>query len=194
MASKQDLKKLRNLHRQFFLVIYSETDADANHYHCGGGLDLGLNEAGLDDARRLSRRFTKNPLKIKKIYASPELRAIQMADFLHDELKGKLVLSRQFSDQNLGEMEGRPLGPGENVRFVPSEPARGESEVAFSLRVREGLEAFMQETLLCLLVTHPRVGMIILNWLGLDHKVLERGKLYAIDLPVDQGSAHLREI
>jgi len=60
--------------------------------------------------------------------------------------------------------------------------------------VREGLEAFMQETFLCVLVTHPRVGARILSWLGLEHETLERGKMYAVDLPADQGVAHLREI
>ena len=159
MASKQDLKKLRNLHRQFFLVIYPQTDADASGYHCGGALDLGLNEAGIEDARKLSRRFKKNPLKIKKIYSSPELRSVQMADFLHDELKGKLILNRQFSDQNLGELEGRAFDAGQSSSSVIQEPVRGESDQGFSLRVREGLEAFMEETFLCLLVTHPRVGL-----------------------------------
>jgi broad specificity phosphatase PhoE len=194
MASKLDLKKLRNLHRQFFLVIYPETDADVNAYHCGGGLDLGLNEVGIEDARKLSRRFKKNPLKIKKIYSSPELRAVQMADFLHDELKGKLVLSRDFSDQNLGEIEGTHYAPGESAKATLAEPIRGESDTVFSLRVRSGLEAFMQDTFLCVLVTHPRVGAKILSWMGLENKTLERGKMYAIDLPVDQGSAHLREV
>jgi broad specificity phosphatase PhoE len=194
MGSKQDLKKLRDQHRQFFLVVYSETDADVGRYHCGGGLDLGLNENGMEEARKLSRRFKKNPLKIKRIYASPELRSVQMADFLHDELKGKLVLSRNFADQNLGSSEGEPLGSDLTATSVLLEPKRGETETAFSLRVREGLEAFLHEELLSVLVTHPRVAMKILSWLGLTGEVIERGKMYVLDLPVDQGAAHLREV
>jgi broad specificity phosphatase PhoE len=194
MASKQDLKNLRDQHRQFFLVLYSETDADANAYHCGGGLDLGLNENGMKEARKLSSRFKKNPLKIKKIYASPELRTVQMADFLHDELKGKLILSRQFADQNLGSHEGHPFNPGESISKTLSSPRGGESEADFSVRVRQGLEAFMQEQLLSVLVTHPRVANQILVWLGLEGEEVERGKMYVLDLPIDQGAAHLREI
>ena len=194
MASKQDLKKLRDQHRQFFLVLYSETDADQGRYHCGGGLDLGLNENGMEEARKLSRRFKKNPLKIKKIYASPELRAVQMADFLHDELKGKLVLSRHFADQNLGATEGQAMAAKETIATILPEPSRGEAEAAFSLRVREGLEVFMKEELLSVLVTHPRVAMKILSWLGLEGETLERGKMYVLDLPLDQGAAHLREV
>ena len=194
MGSKSDLKKLRNLHRQFYLVIYAETDADANRYHCGGALDLGLNENGIEEARKFSRRFKKNPLKIKKIYASPELRAVQMADFLHDEIKGKLVLSRQFADQNLGSIEGNPYELSQSAETLFTDPIRGESDENFSVRVRQGLEAFMEETFLSVLVTHPRVGIKILSWLGLQSKALERGKMYVFDLPADQGAAHLREI
>jgi broad specificity phosphatase PhoE len=194
MGSKSDLKKLRNLHRQFYLVIYAETDADASGYHCGGALDLGLNENGIEEARKFSRRFKKNPLKIKKIYASPELRAVQMADFLHDEIKGKLVLSRYFADQNLGSLEGSPLETSQSAVTVFPDPARGENDELFSVRVRQGLEAFLAEPLLSVLVTHPRVGVKILSWLGLQSKELERGKMYVFDLPMDQGAAHLREI
>jgi broad specificity phosphatase PhoE len=194
MASKQDLKKLRNQHRQFFLVVYAETDADANRYQCGGGLDLGLNENGMEEARKLSRRFKKNPLKIKKIYASPELRAVQMADFLHDEIKGKLILSRNFADQNLGEQEGQALGSDLTAASILSDPNRGEAETAFSLRVREGLEAFFKDEMLAVLVTHPRVAAMILSWLGLAHEPIERCKMYVLDLPIDQGAAHLREV
>lgn len=194
MASKQDLKKLRNLHRQFYLVVYSQTNADVSGYYCGGGLDLGLDETGLEEARKLSKRFAKNPLKIKKIYSSPELRAVQMADFLHDEFKGKIVLSRLFADQNLGALEGTQIDASQKQDFAFAEPPRGESDTHFSIRVRQGLEALMEETLLCVLVTHPRVAQKILSWLGIEHKRIERGTLYAIDLPADQGSAHLREL
>jgi hypothetical protein len=117
-----------------------------------------------------------------------------MADFLHDELKGKLILNRAFSDQNLGELEGQPFRAGESAATSVAEPVRGEHETDFSLRVRSGLEAFMEETFLCVLVTHPRVAAKILSWMGLEKEKLERGKLYAVDLPVDQGIAHLREV
>ena len=193
MASQRNLKKLRDQRRQFFLVIYSETDADVSGYYCGGGLDLGLNEKGIEEARKLSRRFKKNPLQIKNIYCSPELRAIQMADFLHDELKGKLILNRQFADQNLGIHEGEPANQSVMATLI-AEPKRGETQVEFSFRVRRGLEEFLHEEYLSVLVTHPRVALILLSWLGLDGSILERGKMYVLDLPADQGIAHIREI
>lgn len=194
MASKLDLKKLRERHHQFFLVIYPETDADVNAYHCGSGLDLGLSSNGIEEGRKLARRFKKNPLKIKNIFASPELRAIQMADVLHDEMRGKIILCREFCDQALGLHEGRPLQKDEDPFFIFPAPERGETEDLFSLRVREGLEKIFKAELLSALVTHPRVAAQVLAWLGLENESLERGKMYAIDLPADQGKAHYREI
>ncbi|MBC7398252.1 MAG: hypothetical protein H7333_12490, partial [Bdellovibrionales bacterium] len=73
-------------------------------------------------------------------------------------------------------------------------PERGETEDLFSLRVREGLEKIFKAELLSALVTHPRVAAQVLAWLGLENESLERGKMYAIDLPADQGKAHYREI
>ena len=93
MGSVENLKKLRENHHQFYLVVYTQTDAHVEKYICGGGLDLGLNEFGIEEARKFSRRFKKNPLKIKRLISSPELRSIQMADILHDEMKGKLSLA-----------------------------------------------------------------------------------------------------
>ncbi len=194
MGSKLDLKTFREKHHQFYLVIYSETDADHGRYQCGSGLDLGLSEQGMENARKLARRFKRNPLKIKKIFASPELRAIQMADFLHDEMKGKLTLCREFMDQNLGELEGKPVTSKEAPFEIVQEPMRGERGDAFSLRVREGLERILKEDLLLVLVTHPRVASLIFDWLGLPSEELIRGKMYAIDIPEGQGIAHYREV
>ncbi len=194
MASKIDWKNLRSKYRQFYLVIYPETDADQSRYYCGGGLDLGLNEEGMDEARKLARRFKRNPLKIKKIYASPELRTIQMADFLHDEMKGKIILVREFSDQFLGDLEGQPLEAGFDAFKKVGTPNRGEQGESYSLRIRQGLERIFQEEDLVMLVTHPRVAKEVFEWLGLGAENLKRGALYAIDLPADQGIAHYREV
>lgn len=194
MGSRLDLKTLRMKHRQFFIVIYPETDADQNRYHCGGGLDLALSEAGMEEVRKLARRFRKNPLKVKKILAGPELRAIQMADFLHDEMKGKIQLSREFSDQILGALEGKPWGTNESSEISIVAPPQGEDGQNFSLRVRNGLESLLKEEDLVLLVAHPRVAKLLLQWLGLEKETLKRGVVYGLDLPVDQGVAHLREV
>lgn len=196
MGSKVDLKNLRSKHRQLYLVVYGATDADQGQYYCGGGLDLGLNELGIDEARRLSRRFKKNPLKIKRIFSSPELRAIQMSDFLHDEMKGRIILLRELTDQILGECEGKPFTAefGKSHFEKLKDPPKGENEESFSVRVRVGLEKILQEEELAVVVTHPRVAKQIFSWLGLPKEEIKRATMYAIDWPEGQGIAHFREV
>jgi broad specificity phosphatase PhoE len=190
MGSVENLKNLRDQHHQFYLVVYTQTDAHANKYICGGGLDLGLNEEGIEEARKFSRRFKKNPLKIKRLISSPELRSIQMADILHDEMKGKLVLAREFSDQFMGDLEGKPIQPGQDF----ANPPRGETSEQFSLRVRKGLERILEEKDSVVLVTHLRVARKVFEWIGLAAEKIEPATMYAIDLPAGTGIAHFREV
>jgi len=193
------MKQLRDQRQQFYLVVYTQTDAHVGHYYCGGGLDLGLNEVGIEDGRKLARRFKKNPLKIKRIIASPELRSIQMADVMHDEIKAKLTLDRDFADQFLGELEGKPMpkanGHGTSAVEDPvSDPPRGESSEAFSKRVNDGLVKILKEPGALLIVTHPRVARAVYNLIGLGAEKIIPGVLYAIDIPAGEGIAHAREI
>lgn len=190
MGSAENLKNLRQQHHQFYLVVYTQTDAHVNRYICGGGLDLGLNEEGIEEARKFSRRFKKNPLKIKRIISSPELRCIQMSDILHDEMKGKITLTREFSDQFMGDLEGKPIEP--SLDFA--NPPRGEKTDDFSLRVRKGLEKILEEKDSSVIVTHLRVARKIFEWVGLAAEKIEPAKMYVLDLPAGTGNAHFREI
>ena len=190
MASVDFFKTLRNAHHQFYLVVRTETDADVNRYVCGGGLDLGLNEAGIEAARKFARRFKKNPLKFKRVVGAPELRTIQMADILHDEMRVKIALWREFGDQFMGEWEGKPIE--KSMDFAS--PPNGETQEAFSLRVRLGLERLLKEPDLILVVTHLRVASMLFKWMGLDASLLSPGKLYALDWPAGEGNAHVREV
>ena len=108
--------------RKFYLVVSAGTDADEGHRVCGGGSDLGLNEAGLMSARKFALRFKKNPFKFKRMISCPELRTVQMADILHDEMRVRLTLWPDFSDQFMGEWEGLPIDSGMDF----SAPPRGE--------------------------------------------------------------------
>lgn len=194
MASHGDLspelKKLREKHQRFYLAVYTSTDALVNKYVCGGGLDLGLNEQGIEDARKLAKRFQKNPLKVKKIISGPELRVIQLADFFHDELKGKMLIFREFGDQFMGDLEGKVLSQNTDEH----NPPRGESRADFSSRVHNGLVRVLQEKDLCLIATHPRVARKIFDWIGLEAESVEAGVLYSIDLPAGTGNAHYRQV
>ncbi len=194
MASHGDLspelKKLRATHQHFYLSVYTQTDAVVNGYVCGGGLDLGLNEKGIEEARKLARRFQKNPLKVKKIITGPELRVIQLADLFHDELRGKMLIFREFGDQFMGDLEGKVIASDADMR----NPPRGETYVDFSVRVHNALVRVLQEKDLCLIAAHPRVARKIFDWVGLEEETVQAGVLYSIDLPAGTGNAHFREV
>jgi broad specificity phosphatase PhoE len=177
-------------HQKFYLILYTQTDAHINRYVCGSGLDLGLNEAGIEEARKLARRFKKNPLKIKKMIAGPELRCIQMADILHDEMKTRLILNREFADQFMGDYEGKLI----EAKMDFKNPPRGETDSLFTARVHEGLTKLLREPDLCLLVTHYRVAKKIFEKIGLGAEDLDAGTLYAIDLPKGEGNARYHQV
>ena len=194
MASHGDLdpelKKMREKHQHFFISVYSSTDAIADDLVCGGGLDLGLNEQGIEDARKLSKRFHKNPIKVKKIITSPELRTIQLADIFHDEMKGKIFVYREFADQNMGDLEGKPMSASLNL----DHPKNGEDVEDFSIRVHRGLLRVFQENQVCLIMTHPRVAQMIFRWLGIGKEKIEPGMVYSVDLPAGMGIGHFHQV
>ncbi len=195
MGSRLDLKNLRDQHRQFYLVVYSPLQADSARTHCGSGLpDEGLSELGKEEARKLSARLKKNPFKIKRFYTGAELRTVQWADFMHDVIKVQMKALLVLNDQNLGELEGCPMSPGEDASTILPHPRGGESDEVFSIRVRQGLEVLLLDPERSLLIAHPRVALKVLEWLGLKGESLQRGVLYSIDLPAGQGLPHLREI
>lgn len=179
--------KIREKHRQFYLVVYTQTDAHQN-YICGGGLDLGLNSAGIEEGQKLARRFTKNPLKIKKIICSPELRAVQMSDILHDEMRTKIGIRSELADQQMGDWEGHPIDPALDFK----NPPRGETHTEFKSRIAIAAQAILQEEQVVLLVTHLRVARFVFELLGLEEEPLVPGQMISIDLPAGEGRAHLR--
>ena len=194
MASHGDLspelKKLREKRQHFYLTVYTSTEAIEDGLVCGGGLDLGLNEKGIEDARKLCRRIQKNPIKIKRIISGPELRTIQLADFMHDALKGKILVYREFADQNLGDLEGKPEQPSMNFQ----EPKNGEHIEDFSIRVHHGLIRLFKENMNCMIVAHPRVAQMIFRWIGIGNEKIEPGVVYSVDLPEGMGIGHFHII
>ncbi len=180
----------RAVHKQFYLLVYPKADAHADPFVCGGGLDIGLSEHGIEEARKISRRFKKNPLKVKRIIGSPELRAVQMADILHDEVKVKLVLWQSLADQFMGAWEGKPLEPGMDF----SHPPQGEKETAFSARIGAAVAELMKMEELCFIVTHPRVAQKFLELFGLGEEKIDPAVVYSLDLPAGGGQGHLRII
>ena len=144
-------------------MVLTQTDADTNRLHCGSGWDLGLNEVGIEQAREAAIPLKKNPFKIKRMISSPELRAVQMADIIHDQMKVKWVLWRGFSDQLLGSLEGKKLGPDDLPSSPIDQPPGGESLQKFRERVLATMSEARQSSENTLLVTHRRVAQVLVQ-------------------------------
>lgn len=185
---------LRSVHRQIYFMTYTQFDAMVQNYACGSGLDLGLNEEGLESATKVARRFKKNPFKFKKIVSSPELRSVQMADVLHDSIKTKMSIYQELSDQFLGDYEGVPMSP--DLDFT--QPPKGETGIKFHDRIKNVFKELLMMEPPLLLVTHSRVIQAGLLSLGLPPQELQGliipGELYVLDLPVHQGLPKVRNV
>ena len=174
MASKSDFSDL-SAHRSLIgLYVYPEVLSETNGLWVGGGSDEGLTEEGKERVAEEARELKKRRATFRRIVSSPELRAVQAADFIHDQLKLKWATSSEFRDQNLGEIEGQSGAPelrGDRIL----EPPGGEAGELFLLRVREGLVRTIQPRERVLLVVHPRVARAVLGWMGFSDVIDLKG-------------------
>jgi broad specificity phosphatase PhoE len=191
MGSRSDLKSFGPRRAPIYFYIYPETDLDLAGVRSGSGSDQGLNEAGKKELARFSLRFKKKPEGIRSIMTGPELRSVQAADFIHDQLRAKLRVLSLLKDQDLGSLEGIS-GVGESkiegsrieaqaAFLVEDTPPGGESGADFAIRIHQVLEAVFQDDSPSILVCHPRVCAQIWDWFQLDKLLLKRGVLYFLD-------------
>ena len=165
MASRSDFSELKSLQSLIGLYVYPEVASELTGLWIGGASDEGLTEEGKEQVSLDARMLKKHRSTLRRIVSSPELRAVQAADFIHDQVKVKWATLSEFRDQDLGAFEGSAKASpirGE----VALEPDRGESRDAFLIRIREGLVRVLEPRESVLLVVHPRVARAILEWVG----------------------------
>ncbi|MGE0615853.1 MAG: histidine phosphatase family protein [Bacteriovoracia bacterium] len=163
--------------KEFYFFRHAATDLHAKGLACGGGSDVPLSEAGLQEARAAAKIFRKNPQKIKTIFSSSLLRAIQTADIVHDVVDVKLRVFPHFAERHLGDWEGKPVAEIEGFSaFAPTIP-RGEAYAAFEKRVGEGLVIALGTAQVSLIVSHGFVAAVIQRILGAPEVSAERCRL-----------------
>jgi broad specificity phosphatase PhoE len=193
MPIHPSLLAYRDQHRTFHALCYSESEAEVTRVYCGSGLDLGLSEGGKAAIQKFSTRFKKNPLKVKRIVASSELRAVQAADFMHDVIKTKINLWSSLRDQSLGTLEGTAYLAGTPALGIQDAPPEGETKAQFLNRISAALGILFQEGIPSVVVTHPRVMSAIFEVLGLEKEGFQPLEWYTFDLPAGQGNCHWRK-
>jgi len=90
--------------KDFLLFRHGQTDWNLEK-RCQGHKDIPLNETGLNEAKKLSNKFSKIQLQV--IYSSDLKRAVQTAEFLSSKKDIPLLLSKNLREFSLGAAEGK---------------------------------------------------------------------------------------
>lgn len=135
-----------------------------------GSYDIELNETGIKQAIELSDKLTKHKYEFKKIYSSPQKRALNTAEILSDSSNIEYVVIDDLREINMGEWEG--LSWEEVEENYPSEykewksnrrytsPPKGESYEDMLQRVIRSLHKIINENKDdVVIVTHSAVIM-----------------------------------
>ena len=120
-----------------------------------GSYDSELNEIGMKQATELSEKLIKLNYKFKKIYTSPQKRALKTAKILSDSSKVPYIIIENLKEINMGKWEGLSWGEvennypieyknwKENRKDVP--PPNGESYEHMLYRVLGSLHKIIKE-------------------------------------------------
>lgn len=173
---------------RLLLVRHGQTGWNATHRYQGHS-DQPLNQAGMDESRRLAARLKSDPVDI--IYSSDLQRAAQTAQILAG---GRGIVVRpepRLRELNFGVLEGHTFDEGLQlwpeminawVEDPNQPPTGGERMDAFAARVAEFLDGVMQNCAdkSVLVVAHGGPLRVIIQsllaassetswWFSLDH-------------------------
>ena len=137
-----------------------------------GSYDIELNETGIRQAIELSDKLTKHKYEFKKIYSSPQKRALNTAKILSDSSNIEYVVIDDLREINMGEWEG--LSWKEVDENYPTEykewksnrrytsPPKGESYEDMLQRVIKALHKIINENKDdVVIITHSAVIMCL---------------------------------
>ena len=137
-----------------------------------GSYDIELNETGIRQAIDLSDKLTKHKYEFKKIYSSPQKRALNTAKILSESSNIEYVVIDDLREINMGEWEG--LSWKEVDENYPTEykewksnrrytsPPKGESYEDMLQRVIKALHKIINENKDdVVIITHSAVIMCL---------------------------------
>lgn len=198
---------------RLFLVRHAITEGNLHGIYMGSGTDESLCTEGKKQLTELQNLFVYP--KVKTVFSSPLLRAVETADILFSAAENKIVLT-DLRENHFGEFEGRKIDDlvkDENFKkwVTPSEhyiPVGGESAVDFHTRCGDVLMKMFEymmktgiEDAAC--VTHGGVIMSMLAQRGIpkckpEHWMADSGCGYEVhctpELWMRDGIAEVTEI
>lgn len=139
---------------------------------CQGQEDVPLNDAGKEEARRLSDLASKIPFT--QIFSSPLIRALETAQIIHQKLPCcSLIILDEWKERKWGFLEGAPSQQMYAVEeqeendplFVPGNGI--EPRGTFRNRILQGLSKSLQNQSLPLIISHGRCFLLMCELLGI---------------------------
>ena len=137
-----------------------------------GSHDIDLNEIGINQAMELSDKLKKLNYNFKKIYTSPQKRALRTAKIISESSKVPYFITEDLKEINMGKWEGliwkevednypiEYINWKENRRYNP--PPNGESYEDMLQRVLRALHKIINENSNdVVIVTHSAVIMCL---------------------------------
>ena len=177
------------------LIRHGLTQGNVDRIYLGGGLDVPLCEAGIEQLEAYRTRYTYP--KADLLFCSPMLRTRQSADILFPSIPERVFLDG-LRENHFGEFEGRKIDElfsdkrfsdwlNPESEFIPQ---GGESGRAFTQRTAEALMIMMHHLAQndipqAICITHGGVIMSMLSQLALPrepftHWLTENGCGYTV--------------
>lgn len=144
---------------KLLFIRHGETDTNIKQLTHKKGSGEGLNKTGRQQAHKLSD--VCRTYHIQTIYASPELRAIETAEIVGNDLGLKPTVLENLSERHWGDWDGlpwseissrlQPLSIEERYKIIPS---NGESWEQMEQRLLKAVEMIQSQGKTAAVVTH----------------------------------------
>lgn len=133
--------------KRLYLLRHGETDGSAHLRYCGQ-TDIPLNKDGIEQARQLARRLSKEPIDV--IYSSDLIRAYETAAIVARGRGLNVKRNKNLREIHLGDWEGLTMEEMRAkdtdlvdkwmVEFSTFRMPNGESIPGFKARVEKGIK------------------------------------------------------
>jgi broad specificity phosphatase PhoE len=166
----------------FWFVVVSETEAAEHGLVCGAGTDLPLSEAGMKSAAQVAGALAKKKISFKVILSSPALRAVQMADFIHDKISCKFRVIQELSGRHMGRWEGERIESIAGYSLLSDKVPEGEGLADFRQRVGSILKWLESQPQPAIVVADEAFGRVLLSLTGVADRELKTSEIIEISL------------
>ena len=176
------------MRKDIFLFRHGETDFNKRGLVQGQTCDIGLNEIGVEQAKKLAEKL--QDINLQVIFSSPLQRALQTAEIIAKSKNIPVIIEKGFIEINLGEAEGKRKSELDEEEFrlwmCWEEPSfafkGGEDRIDAERRAMEALGRIINtEYDIIGVATHGALTSTIFHFFGIETNYnLPQGRAFHI--------------